>query len=230
MIGIGTIEIALTDAMGKLLSGTNSSESLFYGNPIAEHVRLMRECPLLKHVLAQGLLDDYLMRGPGTRPGTGVLRAMASRMQIVPPAVLSYIEACEEDHFSVMAQHLGALGLRQYGRKELEAMVQPYAGILMFSKYYFNVPRPWTLAWELDVPLYPLIATDASSPATPGGHAFDAYVIAYCLSKKHPKLSEALWRIAYAIGQTRVLAGVHYPSDSENAFDLLRCLMDGGLI
>ena len=230
MIGGGAIEIALTDAMNQLLSGTEIGIVQFYGNPIAEHVRLMQDCPLLRGALTRGLLDDYLQRGPGPRPDERVLQSMVSQMQRVPSNVLSYIEACEEDHFSVMAQHLQALGLKNCGREDLEEMIRPYAGILMFSKYYFNVPRPWTLAWEMSIPLYPLVATDASSPATPGGHAFDAYVIAYKLSKKHPEMSNALWRIAYAIGQTRVLAGLHYPSDNENAFELLLCLINRKLI
>jgi len=49
----------------------------------------------------------------------------------------------------------------------------------------------------------------------PSGHAFGAYHIAHHLSKEYPHLSQPLLDLAKRIAESRVRAGVHYPSDIE---------------
>lgn len=49
----------------------------------------------------------------------------------------------------------------------------------------------------------------------PSGHAFGAYYIAHNLSKEYPHLSQPILDLAKRIAESRVRAGVHYPSDIE---------------
>ena len=48
--------------------------------------------------------------------------------------------------------------------------------ILNFLKDVINRPRPYQLAKSYNIPLYPLIRTDAMTAAYPSGHALTAFV------------------------------------------------------
>lgn len=201
---------------------------LHYGNPLQEHVRVMRQSPLLRAALAGQAFPAYLAKGPGPLPCPEGLWAMVHAMRRVTPRALAYLQACEDDHFAVMARHLRAMGLPGYRAADLEAIAAPYQGPLYYAKYQFNAPRPHALAYALGVPLYPLVASDANSPATPGGHALDAFAVAYHLTPRHPAHAPALWHMARSVAHSRVLAGLHYPGDGPNALALLFSLVGQG--
>lgn len=205
-------------------------ESLFYGNPTRDQLEMMKQSPLLNEALASGILKDYFAKGPGPKPTSEELWKMAREMREVDQAELAYIKACEEDRHGMLAEHLRSIGLGFYTKDAILKMVAPYQGILHYAKHAFNTPRPWALAYDLGIPLFPLISTDASSASTPGGHAFDSGIVALLVSNNHPELGGEIWRLAHSVAHTRVRAGLHYLGDNMNALELIRCLVMGGLI
>lgn len=82
--------------------------------------------------------------------------------------------------------------------------------LLLFLKYLvFNRARP-------DVPTDLIIPSNTThTPALPSGHSFQAFLIAKHYAKKYPHLAPQLFDLAEAIGQSRIAAGWHYPSDHE---------------
>jgi membrane-associated phospholipid phosphatase len=83
------------------------------------------------------------------------------------------------------------------------------------SKYAYNRPRP-SLA---DASLVPAVAIPAS-PAYPSEHAATAGAAAAVLAYAFPDDASAILAQADADGQSRVLAGVQYPSDVKAGLDL----------
>jgi hypothetical protein len=61
----------------------------------------------------------------------------------------------------------------------------------------------------------------ADTPAYPSGHAFQAYYLGKILSKKIPERKEEIMKIAKRIGDIRIIAGLHYPSDRDFAYWLV---------
>lgn len=87
--------------------------------------------------------------------------------------------------------------------------------ILNFLKDVINRPRPYQLAKAYNLPLYPLIRTNAMTAAYPSGHALTAFVMADHYSKKHPEISEDLQNLGKKIANSREVTGIHYPSDTK---------------
>ncbi|MEL6123865.1 MAG: phosphatase PAP2 family protein, partial [Bacteroidota bacterium] len=59
-----------------------------------------------------------------------------------------------------------------------------------------------------------------SSPSFASGHTLWAYIQAYTWGELIPEKREAFVNLAYEIGMSREIMGVHYPSDEEAARQL----------
>jgi membrane-associated phospholipid phosphatase len=89
-------------------------------------------------------------------------------------------------------------------------ILQPWIKLAVgFFKYSFNRPRPYQINNKIDY----LESNTGNSPSYPSGHAFQAYCLAYYLSKKYPENKKKYWEIAKKCQEVRVLGGVHFPSD-----------------
>ncbi|MEL6918968.1 MAG: phosphatase PAP2 family protein, partial [Bacteroidota bacterium] len=76
-------------------------------------------------------------------------------------------------------------------------------------KYHLLRPRPY----HLEPKLKPLQLM--SSPSFASGHTLWAYIHAFAWSELIPKKREQFLKLAYEIGESREIMGIHYPSDDE---------------
>lgn len=84
--------------------------------------------------------------------------------------------------------------------------------IMEFStKYHLLRPRPY----EVDPKLKPLAIM--SSPSFASGHTLWAYIQAFTWSELVPTKRKEFLDLAYEIGESREIMGIHYPSDEEAA-------------
>ncbi len=81
-------------------------------------------------------------------------------------------------------------------------------------KYHLLRARPY----QLESKLKPL--TKINSPSFASGHTLWAYIQAYTLAELIPSKRENFIDLAYEIGESREIMGVHYPSDEEMARQL----------
>lgn len=82
------------------------------------------------------------------------------------------------------------------------------------AKYQLLRARPYQLETRLD-PLQIM-----GSPSFASGHTLWAYIQAYTFSELMPEKRKAFLDLAYEIGVSREIMGVHYPSDEEVARQL----------
>ena len=81
-------------------------------------------------------------------------------------------------------------------------------------KYHFNRARPYHLEDDLS----PLATI--STPSYPSGHTLWAYLQALTWSELLPEKRLDFLEIAYEVGESREIMGIHYPSDEEAARQL----------
>jgi len=100
--------------------------------------------------------------------------------------------------------------------------------IVMMYKYLYNRARPSQVAPNIinkkNGTL--LVSQTANTPSYPSGHAFQAYYLAKILSKKFPQKKEELMKLANRISNSRIIAGLHYPSDRDFAYWLVDNLLN----
>ena len=95
--------------------------------------------------------------------------------------------------------------------KEVFKLMKEKDHILYFLKFIINRPRPKQINNNLDI----LKSKTADTAAFPAGHAFQAYYLAKKLGKKYKDKKKVFEKIAKECDETRVKAGLHYPSDGK---------------
>ncbi len=98
--------------------------------------------------------------------------------------------------------------------------------LLLSIKTIINRARPY----QINKRIKNLKSKTGDTPSLPAGHAFQAYYLAYILSKKYPKDKKKLNFIAQRCDMVRVKAGIHYPSDGKLAKDILHFLIKNNFI
>ncbi len=96
--------------------------------------------------------------------------------------------------------------------KKLLAGITKDMRIMEFAvKYHILRPRPYHLSDQLE----PLARI--SSPSFASGHTLWAYIQAFTWSELVPSKRKAFLGVAYEVGKSREIMGIHYPSDEEAA-------------
>lgn len=82
-------------------------------------------------------------------------------------------------------------------------------------KYFFNRPRPYQLAYyHGNMPLFPYFSHFVSSPSYPSGHSTLAIVTGHVLGNHYPNSWQVMQDFVVEVQESRVLLGVHFPSDN----------------
>tara|TARA_X000001036_G_scaffold320170_1_gene298686 strand:- start:242 stop:2629 length:2388 start_codon:yes stop_codon:yes gene_type:complete len=97
----------------------------------------------------------------------------------------------------------------------IEDLVKQSHPIILSLKRYYNRPRPNRLAQQLglDLTLFPL--KTANTPSYPSGHATQGRLVCNLVADEAPlEHRPNIMDIGYRIGNSRQIAGAHYPSDT----------------
>lgn len=107
------------------------------------------------------------------------------------------------------------LNIKDYDGKLVKKLIKESAPIITKLKKHFNRPRPNVIAKKMNIDLKPVYLSSAQTPAYPSGHTTQAFLIAEVLSDKYPKHAKAFNKAAKNISESRLIAKVHYRSDSK---------------
>ena len=101
-----------------------------------------------------------------------------------------------------------------YIKEELESLLDQSAKFVMELKYKYNRPRPWQIAEFYGVKLEDVDMESMRTPSYPSGHAVQGRLAARFLSDIYPDHAENLMKLGDDIATSRLIAKVHFISDS----------------
>jgi len=108
--------------------------------------------------------------------------------------------------------------------KDLRGQSDP---IILSLKRHYNRPRPKALAKELGLPLDNFPLKTAGTPSYPSGHATQGRLVSLLVADQVPlEHKKNILDIGSRIGQSRQIAGAHYPSDTAFGIRLANHLYD----
>ena len=119
----------------------------------------------------------------------------------------------DEDLNTVMmetAEKCGVSNPHQF----IKELVNDIGPIIMKLKFYYNRIRPYQLANVYGLALSPMPSCSADSPSYPSGHTLESRVFAEILSFRYPEHQDMLRKFAEKCALSRVMLGLHYPSDN----------------
>jgi hypothetical protein len=191
----------------------------FYGNPTLKQKKVMETPDALWDLYQKsGLWDIHItIKYPTEEKSIHEIHKLASLQKLVNApgdiyTASSFIKSVEEDHAGVWFNWLNTKG-KTVSKEGLKKFMDSTDSILFKLKYYFQRPRPSQFAYVHKIPFFPFLNSDADSPAYPSGHALDAYKTAYAIGKKFPDIKKEAEEFSEKTAYTRIVGGVHYPSD-----------------
>ena len=99
--------------------------------------------------------------------------------------------------------------------------------IILSLKRFYGRPRPKQVAEKLNLPLDTFPLKTAGTPSYPSGHATQGRLIALLVADDVPlEHKKNIMDIGKRIGESRQIAGAHYPSDTEFGHRLADSLYD----
>jgi hypothetical protein len=95
----------------------------------------------------------------------------------------------------------------------VSSIFEDIAPIIMKLKFFYNRIRPFQLANVYGFPLNPMPTTSSNSPSYPSGHTIQSKVLADVLTFRYPDKQDMLLKFADKVSKSRIILGVHFPSD-----------------
>jgi hypothetical protein len=212
-----------------------SLDDIKYGNTTKEQNLKVKEdrSGIIKACEEKGIIKDILENHPfpiNTSDETkNELEYLTKLTKEASEEDLNFCKLIETNHYDFFVIVAKTLGLN-VSKEEILKWVEDIDPILFYLKDKFNRPRPYQLAKELNLPLYPITASDANSAAYPSGHTLDFLVILYHFGKMNPEAAEELDELYHKIKRVREISGLHYPSDRKVSEYLFKELIKYKLI
>lgn len=203
-----------------------SFDHLTYGGLTTEDLGIV-----MKHMYDQNTaLGRYIVRkrnglsvptlpDPPANSSTETILELNRMVQLMNEAS---IKECEfalrndltRDHYETWARSASKWTGKQYDWNWFDTMAEQGNGLILYKKAHYNRPRPYQLGPMLEKPIERIVS-DPLTPSYPSGHAFDAGMFAEALTHLHPEFKTEFDRLAVRIAKSRIISGVHFPSDCE---------------
>ncbi len=188
-----------------------------HGEPTAQQYRIMQKShEILPVDSAQGLIS--------APPSSSSDETRAELMELQDRLELGtnnkeMLDKWDLDLVAPFVKYLKDNNLR-YDKELLNDIINASTVVMLKQKYLFDRPRPGIVAKDMGLPLSPLKSGTADSPAYPSGHSGQSKLIALYLTGLYRDHSNSFLDLAEECGQSRLNAGVHYPSDHEAGVEL----------
>lgn len=211
-------------------------DDIKYGNLKKSHFEKIKEdkAGMLSEALKAGIVTDivenYSYPPNSSKKTKGELEYLKELTNSATKEDKSFCNMMEHNHYKFFDNLAKDLGISGINEDIIENWCRDTDPIIFYLKNKFNRPRPYQLAYELGIQMYPIISTNANSASYPSGHSMDFLVILFRFSKLRPDLIDKLNEIYEQIKNVRELSGVHYPSDKKVSEILFSKLVKAGIL
>ena len=107
----------------------------------------------------------------------------------------------------------------------LTKVTEDLGAFIVQLKNHYQRPRPFQVAFYTEQNLHPFNSISAQSPSYPSGHAMQSYLICNIIAYHYEEKKEQLLKIAKQIADSRIIMGIHYPSDNAFGIQVVKELM-----
>ena len=117
-------------------------------------------------------------------------------------------------HYSWWDRKIEKLTGLGYGYKFFYDFADRADSFVQYLKLQYVRVRPYEISDKLNFGIKAILEKPRTG-SYPSGHSFDAWIIAYEMMRRHPEHKDELSRMALKVGESRMIGGLHFPSDLE---------------
>ena len=108
----------------------------------------------------------------------------------------------------------------------LAKVSEDLGALIMQIKDYYNRARPFQVAYySNNKEFHPFETISGNTPAYPSGHASQGMFLCSIISNHYPEKERELMSLASKIAESRIIMGVHFPSDNQFGIEIAQELM-----
>ena len=111
---------------------------------------------------------------------------------------------------------------KDYDKNIAAKLIKEYAPVILELKKYHNRPRPY----DLDSSLKAVKMKSMNTPSYPSGHATQGCLMGMIFASKYPEYRKEFMELGKDVGDSRIIAKAHYPSDQRYGIKLAETLFD----
>lgn len=227
-------EIILEQSLNLTVKNSDINQ-IVYGNAPIEFKEIIenKKDPIRIWFEQEGLIDKIINEAPTNDSATTKkeLNQLIKLTSVATSDDVAFARYVNEQN-NLPTLFLDLLNSKEYeeSREEYFRIDDQTDTILNFLKDSINRPRPYQLAKTYNIPLYPLIRTDAMTAAYPSGHALTGFVMSEYYARKYPKIATQMRDLGEKIARSREVVGIHYPSDTKISRYICDIIFDNDLI
>lgn len=227
-------EIILEQSLNLTVKNSDINQ-IVYGNAPIEFKEIIenKKDPIRIWFEQEGLIDKIINEAPKNNSATTKkeLNQLIKLTSVATSDDVTFARYVNEQN-NLPTLFLDLLNSKEYeeSREEYFRIDDQTDTILNFLKDTINRPRPYQLAKTYNIPLYPLIRTDAMTAAYPSGHALTGFVMSEYYARKYPKIAKQMRDLGAKIARSREVVGIHYPSDTKISRYICDVMFDNDLI
>ena len=185
--------------------------NITYGNPNAEQAILVEKVGNFDSI-ANHFMDKPYPDNDGKYAQSELTKISEQMKNLEHTKVIEMCFKFDED-LSGMCQDIAKQCGVANPKEFVNSVFSDIDSIILKLKFFYNRIRPFQLANIYQYPLNAMPTISAQSPSYPSGHTIQSKVIADILSFKYPEHSSTLEKFAGKCSKSRVILGVHFPSD-----------------
>lgn len=100
--------------------------------------------------------------------------------------------------------------------------------LIMQLKNHYQRARPYQYALYGNQKLHPYETFSGHTPSYPSGHATQIYFLCKVIATHYEEKAKELDALAKRVADSRVIMGIHFPSDNEFGFSIAQTLLEKG--
>ena len=98
--------------------------------------------------------------------------------------------------------------------------------LIMQLKNHYQRARPFQYALYGNQKLHPYETTSGNTPSYPSGHACQSYFLCKVIGMHYEEKQKQLDILANKVAESRVILGVHFPSDNQFGMHIAKALLE----
>jgi len=193
-------------------------KDLVYGNIPIESLKFLK----MNNIFTKCFDEFSNMEIPNYSDTTEEIQIIIDKMQSLENSsnkanIKKFIFQCDSDLTSVLEKNLKRIGIpsdKEY-INYLVKIGEELGGLIMQLKDHYQRPRPYQVAWYSKQNLHPFETFSGQTPSFPSGHSTQGKFLSLLITDHYPEKAFELRKMSEKISESRILLGVHYPSDNK---------------